>query len=145
MSIIYQKLNFLLHTWRQEHSRQTDQRKRNHTARSPSWQNHSRKNRCSHPGGISINARIESTAKRYPYPSRIPGPTLALDKSTTVNTEAAPDEPDILSRGTRSKAITSLCSENPELYPGLIQAEGDVTSAKNAAAQYKKCYSLLAY
>ena len=55
-----------------------------------------------------------------------------------MNTEAAPDEPDILSRSTRSKAITSLCSENPELYPYLIQAEGDVTSAKNAAAHDKK-------
>lgn len=32
------------------------------------------------PGGISIYARIESIAKRYPYPSRIPGPAFALGK-----------------------------------------------------------------
>lgn len=90
------------------------------------------------PGGIRINARIKSNTKRYPYPSRIPGSAPALGKSTIVNTGAAPDEPGIFSRSTRSKANTSLCSENPELYPYLIQADGDVTSAKTAAAHDKK-------
>lgn len=90
------------------------------------------------PGGIRINAHIKSNAKRYPCLSRIPGSALALGKSTTVNVEAAPDEPDIFSRRTRPKAITSLCSENPELYPNLIQAEGDVASATTAAAHDKK-------
>lgn len=90
------------------------------------------------PGGIRINARIKINAQRYPYPSRIPGPPLALGKSTTVNTEAEVDKPDRVSRSTDSKAITSLCSENPELYPYLIQAEGDVTSATIAAARNKK-------
>lgn len=90
------------------------------------------------PGGIRINARIKSNAKRCPYPSRIPGSALALGNSTTAKTEAAPDKPDIFSRSTRSKAVISLCSENPELYPYLIQAEGDITSATTTAAHDKK-------
>lgn len=83
------------------------------------------------PGGIRINTRIKSDAKLYPYRSRMPGSAPALDMSTTVNAGAAPDEPGLFSN-------TSLCSENPELYPYLIQAEGDVTSATTAAAQDKK-------
>lgn len=52
--------------------------------------------------------------------------------------DTTPDKPDTFSRTTHSEAISSLCNENPELFPYLIRSEGDVTSATNAAEHDKK-------
>lgn len=52
--------------------------------------------------------------------------------------DATPAKPDIFSRTTHSEAITSLCSENPELFPYLIRSDGDVISATTATAHDKK-------
>ncbi|MCJ1347507.1 hypothetical protein MMC31_005732 [Peltigera leucophlebia] len=95
------------------------------------------------PGGIRINARIESNKKRFPYPSRIPGPATPSGNTTTANntgdnTVAALDELDTPSRNPRSKKTKSKCNETPILFPYLIQAEGDITSATTTAAHDKK-------